>query len=202
MPHPPERSPERDVAIMALLPHVEHDGWTISALRNAAGPDADLLFPGGTTDMIEAYCDLGDRWMEAGAIERDVRSLRLSARVRAIVALRLEQNRPYKGAVRRALAVLATPGHAVLAARCTARTVDSIWHAAGDMSADFSWYSKRAILTAVYGATLLYWLQDTSADDVGTLAFLDRRLASVGRFGQWRHKAGAALRRMRSARFA
>ena len=40
---------------------------------------------------------------------------------------------------------------------CTARTVDAIWHAAGDRSADFSWYTKRAILAAVYTATVLYW---------------------------------------------
>lgn len=202
MPHPPERSAERDAALLALLPNVEFDGWTIAALRAAAGPDADLLFPGGTLDMIEAYCDLGDRWMEAGAMERDVASMRLSARVRTIIALRLEQNRPHKGAVRRALAVLATPGHAALAARCTARTVDTIWFAAGDTSSDFSWYSKRAILSAVYGSTLLYWLQDDSFEDERTLEFLDRRLAGVGRIGRLRRRAGDTLRRFRPARAA
>ncbi len=199
MPSPPERSPERDAALIALLPHVEFDGWTIAVLRQAAGPDADLLFPGGTPDMIEAYCDLGDRWMEAAAHEQGVTSLRLSTRVRAIIALRFEQNRAYKGAVRRALAVLATPGHARLAARCTARTVDTIWFAAGDTAADFSWYSKRAILTAVYGATLLFWLQDDSWDDERTLKFLDRRLAMVGQIGRWRGRIEGALRRFRPA---
>ena len=64
---PPERSAERDTAIEALLPNVPFDGWTMAALRGAAGPDADLLFPGGVLDMVEAYCDLGDRWMEQGA---------------------------------------------------------------------------------------------------------------------------------------
>ena len=106
--------------------------------------------------------------------------------MRAVIALRLEQNRPHKEAIRRALALLALPGHARLAARCTARTVDAIWHAAGDRSADFSWYTKRAILAAVYGATVLYWLRDSSEDDAATLAFLDRRLAGVGR-----HRLGA-----------
>ncbi len=199
MMQPPERSPERDAAIVALLPNVEFDGWTVAALRAAAGPDADLLFPGGVRDMIEAYCDLGDRWMEEGAAAANLGSLRLPARVRAVIAIRLEQNRPYKGAVRRALSVLATPGHAALAVRCTARTVDTIWHAAGDTSADFSWYTKRAILTGVYGTTLLYWLQDSSDDDEATLAFLDRRLAGVGRIGSARRQAEAFLRRFRPA---
>lgn len=194
---PPERSPERDAAIEALLPNVPFDGWTIAALRAAAGSDADLLFPGGVTDMIEAYCDLGDRWMEQGAIDADVSSLRLSARVRAIIALRLEQNRPHREAVRRALAILAVPGNAGIAVRCTARTVDTIWHAAGDGSVDFSWYTKRAILAGVYGATLLYWLGDGSEDDARTLAFLDRRLAGVGRIGGLRRRIDTAVQRFR-----
>ena len=86
-----------------------------------------------------------------------------------MIALRLEQNRPHKEAIRRGLAVLALPRNVRAAATCTARTVDAIWHAAGDRSADFSWYTKRAILAAIYSATLLYWLRDTSEDDAATL---------------------------------
>jgi ubiquinone biosynthesis protein COQ9 len=81
----------------------------------------------------------------------------------------------------------------------TARTVDAIWHAAGDRSTDFSWYTKRAILGAVWAATLLYWLRDTSEDDAATLAFLDRRLAGVARFGSLRRRAEAAISRLRPA---
>ena len=199
---PPERSPERDAAILALLPNVSFDGWTVAALRAAAGPDADLLFPGGPTDMIDAYVDLGDRQMEQGAAALGLSSLHLPARVRAVIALRLEQQRPYREAIRRALSILALPGNAGLAVRITARTVDSIWHAAGDTSADFSWYTKRAILAGVYGATLLYWLRDYSIDDEGTLAFLDRRLAGVGRIGKARRQADEFMQRMRRNRAA
>ena len=194
---PPERSAERDAAIEALLPNVPFDGWTTAALQAAAGPDADLLFPGGPLDMIEAYCDLGDRWMEQGAAERGIADLRLSQRVRAVIALRLEQNRPHRDAVRRALAILAIPGNTGVALRCTARTVDSIWFAAGDASADFSWYTKRAILAGIYGATLLYWLGDTSDGDERTLLFLDRRLAGVGRIGKARRAMEGLAQRFR-----
>jgi len=72
--------------------------------------------------------------------------------------------------------------------------VDSIWHAAGDTSADFSWYTKRAILTAVYTATLLFWLRDTSEDDEASLQFLDRRLAGVGKIGGLRKKFEGRLK--------
>ena len=94
-------------------------------------------------------------------------------------------------------AVLALPGHARLAAACTARTVDAIWHAAGDRAADFSWYTKRAVLAAVYGATVLFWLRDSSDDDALTLAFLDRRLADVGQIGRLRRRAVETLKRLR-----
>jgi len=196
----PERMPERDAAILAMLPHVAFDGWTKRALRagvaDAGMPadEAELLFPLGTVDMIETFCDLADRRMEAASAE--LAETRLSARVRAVIALRLRQNRPFKEAIRRALAILALPQNARAAAFCSARTADAIWHAAGDRSADFSWYTKRAIMTAVFGATVLFWLRDGSEDDADTLAFLDRRLAAIGRMERLRGRADRLVARL------
>jgi ubiquinone biosynthesis protein COQ9 len=207
MMEPPERLPERDKAIEAMLSHVPFDGWSMRALRagvaDAGMPEdeAQLLFPLGVVDMIETFCDLADRRMEAAADE--LPEMRLSAKVRAVIALRLRQNRPHKEAIRRAISVLSLPSNARVAVACTARTVDAIWHAAGDRSADFSWYTKRAILTAVYSSTLLFWLRDMSDDDVATLAFLDRRLAGVGRIGRLRQRAERVVARLpRPARLA
>jgi len=194
----PERSAERDAALSAALDLVATHGWSIASLR-AASPDLadlDMLFPAGALDLIETYCDLADRQMEADAEAADFTGMGLTKRVRAVVALRLERQRPHREAIRRAVAVLALPGNAGLAARITARTVDSIWHAAGDSSADFSWYTKRAILAAIYSATLLFWLRDFSEDDCATLAFLDRRLQGVGRIGKLRGRMDAALQRL------
>jgi ubiquinone biosynthesis protein COQ9 len=182
----PERSAERDAALVAMLPEVPFSGWTVAGLRRAAGPDADLLFPGGAPDMVEAYCDLADRWMEDDAADASLLSLRIPERVRAIILLRLARAQPHREAVRRAVGVLSLPGRQTLAVACTARTVDAIWHAAGDRSADFSWYSKRAILAGVYSTTLLRWLADSSEDAADTAAFLDRRLAGVARLGRVR----------------
>ena len=80
--------PERDAALDLLLAVRPFPGWHLAGLIAAAGPDADLLFPGGQLDLIEAYCDLADRRMEAGAAEFDMSALRVPARVRAVVALR------------------------------------------------------------------------------------------------------------------
>lgn len=191
----PERSLERDAAVTAMVPLVPARGWTVAALRAAAGADADLLFPGGAADMVEAWTDLADRQMEADAAAADMSGLGLTGRVRAVIGLRLERQAPYKEAVRQGLAVLSSRGYGLLGTRMLGRTVDSIWHAAGDVSADFSWYTKRAILGAVYGGTLLYWLQDTSEGDAATLAFLDRRLAGLGRMGRARGRLTGMFRR-------
>ena len=181
-----ERSPDRDKAIVQVLPFVEDLGWTRAALARAAGPDADLLFPGGTGDMIEAYGALAERWWAVDAAVADLSDLRLPGRVRAIIALRFGRGAPNRTAIRRALGWLLLPPNAAVAARCTARTVDTIWYAAGDRSSDFSWYTKRAILSGVYSATLLKWLSDEDPDASETLAFLDRRLGDVARLGKLR----------------
>jgi len=199
---PPERSQDRDDAVARVLELVPIHGWAIPALRGAAPElaDIDLLFPGGSAELIEAAVDLADRQMEQDAVIADFADLGLAKRVRAVIALRLSRQRPHREAIRRALAVLALPGNARIAARCAARTVDAIWHAAGDESSDFSWYTKRASLSVVYGTTLLYWLRDYSEDDIATLEFLDRRLGGVGRVGKARGKL-AGLRERITDRF-
>jgi ubiquinone biosynthesis protein COQ9 len=147
--------------------------------------------------MIAVFCDLADRRMTKAAA--DLTETRLATRVQAIIALRLTMNRPHKEAIRRAVSLLALPGNARTAAAITGRTVDAIWHAAGDRSANFSWYTKRAILTAVYSATLLFWLRDTSDDDADTRAFLGRRMQGIGRLLRARRRATSLLGRLRPA---
>jgi ubiquinone biosynthesis protein COQ9 len=51
----------------------------------------------------------------------------------------------------------------------------------GDTSDDVNWYTKRATLSGVYSATVLYWLGDNSADHEKTWEFLDRRIEDVMR---------------------
>jgi ubiquinone biosynthesis protein COQ9 len=79
--------------------------------------------------------------------------------------------------------------------------VDSIWYAAGDRATDFGFYTKRALLAAVYGATVLYWLEDRSPGSAATWEFLDRRIESVMRLPRLRGRLTRVLGRrpMRSA---
>ena len=189
---PPERSPERDAALDALVRTEPFGGWSVAALRRAAGPDADLLFPGGPRDMVEAWTDLADRRMAGTVAAWDLSGLRTGARVRAIVAERLREARPHREVVRRGLGVLGWAPE--VAVRCTARTADAVWTAAGDVAGGPSRHTRRATLAAVYAATLLFWLRDET-DGEATLAFLDRQLAGVGRVGRLRSRLMRGLRR-------
>ncbi len=177
-----DRQAARDAAIRAMLPLVPEHGWTVRALNAAAGEQAEVLFPGGPAELVEAYIDMATRDMVRAAAPA-LDGQRLSQKVRALILTRLQQAEPDRQAVRRAVSVLALPGNAGVAAGCTARTVDAIWTAAGDTGTGFSWYSKRAILASVYTATLLYWLgEGRTREEVA--AFLDRRLTGVARFGK------------------
>jgi ubiquinone biosynthesis protein COQ9 len=179
----------------ALMPHTGFDGWTQKALRQGLSdlgrdPDEAKLLFCADADMIEAAFALADQRMieTAATLEGG-----LTARVQKTVSLRLELMAGDKEAIRRAMARLALPGQAPRLARIIAATADSIWFAANDKSADFSWYTKRLTLGAVWLATLLFWLSDESPEADATLAFLDRRLAGVGRIGKFRAQARARL---------
>ena len=193
---------ERDRLIEAMLPDVAFDGWSRAALRVAARqmdmPPAEALalFPRGAPDLVSGFSAWADRrmldWYEAAPPEGQS----TGARVKRALALRFEAVAPWREAVRRALAVLAMPPHVALGLRLVYDTVDGIWYAAGDTATDFSFYTKRATLAGIYGATLLYWLEDRSDDFADTRDFIDRRLAEVAQFGAARERLEAAVERL------
>lgn len=178
-----------DEAIDRLLPLVPELGWTRLALGRAAGDAAlaESLFPHGPRDAVVAWSRLADQRMAEAA--GDLSGLRVPARIRRLIEVRLEQALPHKEALRRAFGLLALPWNAPLAARITADTVSAMWYAAGDISADFSWYTRRASLAAVYGATLAFWMRDATPDLSSSMAFLDRRLADLHRLQRPRKAA-------------
>ncbi|UCH74026.1 MAG: COQ9 family protein [Rhodospirillales bacterium] len=180
----------RDALIEAALPHIPFDGWTPRALRHAAA-DAGLdetvavqAFPGGARDMVAHFSELSDRRMLQTLEGMDLASTGMTERVRRAIRLRLEQAEPHREAIQRTLAFLALPQNAVFGAKLLHRTVDTIWHAAGDTATDWNWYSKRGLLAGVFSATVLYWLNDHSDSHEETWAFLDRRLEDVARIGK------------------
>ena len=56
---------------------------------------------------------------------------------------------------------------------------DFIWNLSGDKSNDFSYYSKRGLLSMIYLATLIYWLNDKSEKDIATKNFISKSVDGI-----------------------
>ena len=188
--------------------HAVFDGWTQKAVDSAAAElgiepaQARLAFPKDAPHMIEAWIEGVDAAMTAHFTPKLVEAMRVSQRIRAMIWFRLETTGPAREAVRSALSILAMPQNVPLALHTGWRSADLMWRLAGDTATDYNHYSKRLILSGVYTATLLAWLDDQSEGWAETAAFLDRRLAGVGRFEKWKAEwRGSDLRRPSLARF-
>ena len=193
--------PTAAAVVNATLLHVPFDGWSDAALvlgAADAGVEQNMvlaLFPRGAIDAIALHSRLADAEMVAAfhALPETPRKIHLA--IRRLILLRLEFAQQSKDSVRRALTMLALPANTKLSAELLYETVDAMWRAVGQTDTGLSFYTRRATLAAVYGATLLAWLADNSGDMAKTSAFLDRRLANVASIP----KATAPLRDAKAA---
>src|SRR6056297_4000230 len=178
----------------AAKPHVPFDGWSEATLRRAAqeaGIDramVEAVFPRGAVDLALAYHEAGDAAMVAALEQSDLGAMRFRDRVTHAVRTRLELVED-RELVRRGMTLFSLPQYAGDGTRAMWRTADRIWTALGDTSQDINWYTKRATLSGVYGATVLYWLGDESEGQERTWDFIDRRIEDVMQFEKVKAKA-------------
>jgi ubiquinone biosynthesis protein COQ9 len=183
----------RDAVLACALPEIGQYGFSDVALRVAAekagvnSAELKAAFPSGGASLVEAF----SHWADERMVERmrEDKSERIRERITHAVRARLDVLAPHKDSARRAAAFLAQPQHAPLAASLMMHSVDLMWRAAGDRSSDFSYYTKRALLGGVYGATLIHWLSDSSECHADTWSFLDKRIADVMQIEQLRGAA-------------
>lgn len=171
--------------LRAVVARAGREGWTEATLRHALedrGEAPELAashFPRGVTGAIDAWFALVDAEMEEAAAAENLASLRTPARIRRLVELRLRALEPDREAFRGAAALLALPWNLPLGLRIAGRSASAIWYAAGDESADFSWYTRRATLMGVLAAVTAFWLRPNPPTMDETLSFLDRRLEEL-----------------------
>ena len=186
-----EHQDTADQILDAALTHVPFDGWSEATFRAAITESgvqpalARALFPRGAIDLALAWHDRGDAVMVARLKAADLADLRLRDRISTAVRYRIEAISD-KEVVRRGATLFALPQHAPEGARAVWHTCDQIWTALGDSSDDVNWYTKRATLTGVYSAVLLFWLGDTSDHSNATWEFLDRRIDEVMRIEKFK----------------
>jgi len=190
LPKPLERSEARDAAVIAFETACT-ERWSMNALREAAGQDADLLFPSGVAELAEYAFDLGDRLLQDTC---DVSAHpRVSGRVRALLLARLDLMRAGGQGQIRALTALQQPCAARHYARAVLRTADAIWTQADQEGGGLAFVTRRLTLAAIYGPLLLYW-RSRMDDRAAVEAFLDRRLATIRKIGAARARLSGAAR--------
>lgn len=179
--------PEVLKLMLAALPNVAFDGWSNSTFA-AACREADiserkarLFCPRGALDLAIAFHKWGDDQFETAFKKKKISELKVREKIRKAVELRIKLASD-KEAVRRGVVLFALPIHAFEGSHLIWDTSDLIWELIGDNTEDFNWYSKRAILSAVYASTVLYWLGDNSEGSEETWHFLDRRIEDVMKF--------------------
>ena len=179
--------PEVLKLMLTALPNVAFDGWSnstfVAACREAdiSERKARLFCPRGALDLAIAFHKWGDDQFETAFTKKKISELKVREKIRKAVELRIKLASD-KEAVRRGVVLFALPLHAFEGSRLIWDTSDLIWELIGDNSEDYNWYSKRAILSAVYASTVLYWLGDNSEGSEETWHFLDRRIEDVMKF--------------------
>lgn len=172
----------RSEIIKHALPFIGEMGWTFTALIKGgieAGLtecDVKIAFEGREKEAVKHY----SYWVDQQMLQQleanpDYPSMRITQKIRTALITRFEIANSYKKAAQKTARFLKNPAHMGLASQLLYKTVNEIWHKAGDTSTDYNFYTKRLILGTIYASTLAYWLKDDSADLERTLNFMDRR---------------------------
>ena len=197
-----------DALRLALAPAIADaaafDGWSKLAVANAAaaaGTDpasALYAFSGGAMAMIEAWVHSVDAAMAAALPADKLAAMKIRERIRSLVQFRLDAIAHQKEALRRALAIMASPQNAVRSLGLGWHSADAMWRLAGDVATDYNHYTKRLTLGSIYAATLAVYVDDTSPDHAETRAFLERRIEGIMKF----EKAKARILKPRDVQFS
>lgn len=184
------------------------DGWTMDAVRQAAGMAnvdpalAEFAFRDGQMAMISAWVSHVDEEMARTTPASSLQGVSIRERIRRLVMARLDAVAGREEALNRALTIMAMPQNLRTSLRLGWHSADAMWRLAGDTATDYNHYSKRAILGSVYAATMAVFLNDDSAGFADTRAFLGRRIDAVMRFEAWKHRRAArGIERPSLARF-
>jgi ubiquinone biosynthesis protein COQ9 len=184
----------RTAILDVALTYVPDQGWTQSVLDRAiadTGTDAPLAqraYPKGPIGLIEAFHARADEAMKTELARHDLATIKFRDRIALAVRIRLQALEPHRPAAKRALAMQSLPTNLPGAMAAAYRTADTIWHAIGDTSSDFSFYTKRTLVAGIIITTTLVWQSDETEEFIATSEFLERRISDVLRIGKTRGK--------------
>ena len=183
--------------LLSFLENVPFDGWSWETLYFSA-IDTGLIkskklseiekgefrniFNNNLVNIVQEFNIYLDSEMKENFKKSRSKNLRIPDKIKSQILFRLKSANKFKEAVKISLGMMALPKNSKIALNILYNTCDIIWRDCGDKSTDFSFYTKRLILSGVYSSTLSYWLNESDFAKVED--FLQRRLNNVSNFGK------------------
>ncbi|KAJ9655623.1 Ubiquinone biosynthesis protein coq9, mitochondrial [Neophaeococcomyces mojaviensis] len=187
-PDPPPFPPVQATILASAIQHVPRLGFTQAAVTAGAQSTgyleaSTLLFPRGPFDLIR-YHLVTERLALKDRVQFPADSkLGLTEKVKKLVVARLIANKDIIGHWQGALGHMSLLENIPASLAELGNLADEIWYLAGDKSVDFSWYTKRAQLSAVYASSETFMTTDQSPGFRDTEEFVERRLGDAKTVG-------------------
>lgn len=187
-PDPSPFPPIQSAILSSALAHVPRLGFSQDALLAGAKDNNYLevstqLFPKGICNLI-LYHLVTERLALKDRVQFPPDSkLSLTQKVKTLTWARLQANKDIISHWQDALGHMSLLENIPASLQELGNLADEIWYLAGDKSVDFSWYTKRTQLSAVYAASETFMSVDKSPGFRDTEEFLERRLDDAKTLG-------------------
>ena len=137
------------------------------------------MFPSFEYDVLKYLIAQNNSLVEKNYNSFNNTRLKTRDKIKTIMELKFDSNAYLKDALPEMLKFLLRPGNIFMSIKMLHQNSDFIWKLAGDKSNDFNYYSKRGLLSMVYLATLIYWLNDKSNKGIGTKNFISKSVDGI-----------------------
>lgn len=144
------------------------------------------LFPSGYISLLKFYLEEMNKSFLLKAKKLNLGNMRTHIKVRELILLKINLYELEKQIIKKTYFTLLLPKYFNISSYALYKTVDEIWFIAGDHSTDFNYYSKRAILAAIYSSVIFHWISNN--DIKSTTNFLDLQLKRVSKIPKVKSK--------------
>jgi ubiquinone biosynthesis protein COQ9 len=176
---------KQDKLANLFIQEVPKFGWSRETLLHCAKkqklstPNLALMFPSFEYDVLKYLIAQNNSLVEKNYNSFNNSRLKTRDKIKTIMELKFDSNTYLKDALPEMLKFLLRPGNIFMSIKMLHKNSDFIWNLAGDKSNDFNYYSKRGLLSMVYLATLIYWLNDKSNKGIGTKNFISKSVDGI-----------------------
>ena len=176
---------KQDKLAHLFIQEVPKFGWSRETLLHCAKkqklstPNLALMFPSFEYDVLKYLIAQNNSLVEKNYNSFNNSRLKTRDKIKTIMELKFDSNAYLKDALPEMLKFLLRPGNIFMSIKMLHQNSDFIWKLAGDKSNDFNYYSKRGLLSMVYLATLIYWLNDKSNKGIGTKNFISKSVDGI-----------------------